>query len=669
MPNLVGDIAISVGADIGPLVRDLTKGSAAVSKFGKDAQASGGGMLLASKAGLALSASVLAASAGMGFLAKRAIDTAGELHDLSIQTGISVANLQAMRQVAEEAGVAHEGLSGAIKKMQVSLGGLQAGTKAQVEAFDALGLSYSDFAGLSPDEQFAKLAESIAAIQDPMLKTNAAVDVFGKAGADLIPMMQGYGAAVAEAAAHQEALGIAMSDADAAQLDDLGDAMGRLGDSAQGAATQFAVAFGPAILEGVEFLTHAMEGLNAMFADFKAFMETTPEEGVFITIAKNTEKATAQLNMMALAYSGLSDGTISAEMMAIADHIAAQDRAFATGAISAEEYKTKMEASFAQIIALIQQVETLDGTDMSGAIGMMNGYAQSIGKALGLMKQLSMAGSVGATTGSAGASASASANVHIGNGPLTSTRPEHAPSGIGGIDWGAPVDTGGGGGGGGGGTDPMQGRIDALVNSLQTQSEIVNEWYLESQAALQAASDAELATIGGRQAAIERLEEEHQERLRGLKDEGKESSLQSVLDSGAEILGAMGTSNKKAAKLQQAFAIGSALMSTYQGAAKELELGVAGYARAAAVIAKGIAYVGSITSAGNSAGGGGGGGRGGGAGSGGGSSAAAPSQGPLEVSLNTYGAGDFMAKMDVASLLSRLNDEAGDRGYRIMVPQ
>ena len=41
MAVVVGDIAISVGADIGPLVRDLSKASGAVSKFGADAGKSG----------------------------------------------------------------------------------------------------------------------------------------------------------------------------------------------------------------------------------------------------------------------------------------------------------------------------------------------------------------------------------------------------------------------------------------------------------------------------------------------------------------------------------------------------------------------------------------------------------------------------------------------------
>ncbi len=48
MASVVGDIAIQVGADISPLVRDLGKGSKAVSKFGNDAKSSTDGIAFAS---------------------------------------------------------------------------------------------------------------------------------------------------------------------------------------------------------------------------------------------------------------------------------------------------------------------------------------------------------------------------------------------------------------------------------------------------------------------------------------------------------------------------------------------------------------------------------------------------------------------------------------------
>jgi hypothetical protein len=159
-----------------------------------------------------------------------------------------------------------------------------------------------------------------------------------------------------------------------------------------------------------------------------------------------------------------------------------------------------------------------------------------------------------------------------------------------------PDETGSSGssGGGGGGANPMQGRIEALVQTLKTETEITAEWYASSLEALNAASEAELAAIGGKHEAIERLEKEHQERLSGIRDAGNQWGVQAALDGGAAILGALASTNKKAQKAQAIFAAASALMSTYQGAAKELEKGTFGFASAAAVIAKGIGFVSAI---------------------------------------------------------------------------
>ena len=163
-----------------------------------------------------------------------------------------------------------------------------------------------------------------------------------------------------------------------------------------------------------------------------------------------------------------------------------------------------------------------------------------------------------------------------------------------------PDETGSSGSSGGGGTNPMQGRIEALVQTLKTETEITAEWYASSLEALNAASEAELAAIGGKHEAIERLEQEHQERLSGIRDAGNQWGVQAALDGGAAILGALVSTNKKAQKAQSIFAAASAFMSTYQGAAKELEKGTFGFASAAAVITKGIGFVTAIKRAGGS---------------------------------------------------------------------
>ena len=102
-----------------------------------------------------------------------------------------------------------------------------------------------------------------------------------------------------------------------------------------------------------------------------------------------------------------------------------------------------------------------------------------------------------------------------------------------------------------------------------------------------------------------RLEEEYRERLAGIQDATNANSVQSVLAGGAQIASALGAQSKKAVKIASAAGAAQALISTYIGAAKEIEKGTFGFATAAAVIAKGTAFVAAIEGAGASQGGGG----------------------------------------------------------------
>jgi len=84
-------------------------------------------------------------------------------------------------------GVALKGLSG-------DLTDAANGNKEAADKFGILGLAISDLQGLSPDKLFETVAKKIAAIQDPTERTARAVDMFGKAGMNLMGMAQDFDA-------------------------------------------------------------------------------------------------------------------------------------------------------------------------------------------------------------------------------------------------------------------------------------------------------------------------------------------------------------------------------------------------------------------------------------------------------------------------------------------
>lgn len=138
------------------------------------------------------------------------------------------------------------------------------------------------------------------------------------------------------------------------------------------------------------------------------------------------------------------------------------------------------------------------------------------------------------------------------------------------------------------------------------------------------------------------------------------AAVQSTQGMASQVLGILGNmfqGNKKIAAAQ-------ALVNAWAGASEALKLPFPQNLLAfGQVLATGMNAVKSIKSATPSGGGGGGGGGGSAA-----TAATANQQGPMQVNLNTYGSGDFISRADFGTMLDRLNQEAGDRGYTIMVP-
>lgn len=156
---------------------------------------------------------------------------------------------------------------------------------------------------------------------------------------------------------------------------------------------------------------------------------------------------------------------------------------------------------------------------------------------------------------------------------------------------------GGGRRGGGSKVDEYARDLERLRESLRTEAQVVEEWKLEQDELLNNSRAIELLGIEGHNEAKIRLEEEYQDRLSSIKELGNQWGLNAALEGGDALLGAMGSFGDKALKLQAVTSAGMALMSTMQGAAKELEKGTFGFATAGLVLAKGASFIAAIKSA------------------------------------------------------------------------
>lgn len=679
------EVKVKVGADTSGLDKGLKGAESRLAAFGGVAKVAG--------------AAVAATGAAVIALTKASLANIDATTKMARSIGLSTSALQDMSLVASEAGVETGKLTSMLGLMQRNISELQKGTKLQTEAFASMGLTIADLQGLSPDEQFRRIAEAMDAITDPTEKTARAMEVFGRGGREAINMLSGYSQRIAEAEEFNRRFGITVGQDVAEGVERANDAVGRISMVFEGLGNRMAGFVAPAIESTanaiVAFAGHVV-GARVTLEDFFGTLENAratlgekifnqlldnpaeianyaPEVATLADETLNLSVAATQtansLQSMAAELERQRAGAIAGEFMDLARSIQEARDELDAKIISAEQFKERMAEAKEESDRLTAALEAADGAGFDGVIGRLgslwdavNAVANEAARMNANLDPSTLETVEGGTIVGTPALGTPGGPV-LGFGSVTGgARPDHL---FGGMTPGNPGGGGrGGGGGGGGGADPMAARLEALQAALATESEIVQAWYDESLDTLTSAMERQMLTEEEYRALRERLEQEHQERMAGIRDAGNKSALEGALSGGAEILNAMGSFNKKALKIAAVFAAGEALISTYKGAAKELEKGVFGFATAAAVIAKGMAFVGAIKSAGSSGGSiaSGGIGRGGTA-----AAAQAPAQQPLDVMLNTYGPGEFIRGADFGVMLDRLNEVAGDRGYRLMM--
>src|SRR5579864_3431774 len=140
--------------------------------------------------GVAAGAAV-AAAAALGEMTKKGIETAAKFELLSQSTGVSTETLSALGFAAKQNGVELDSLATAMERFsRTALTAAQGGMRGQT-AFRQLGISVTDAQGrMKPtNELMLEVADRFSKMQDGALKTGLAMQLFGRAGAQMIPML------------------------------------------------------------------------------------------------------------------------------------------------------------------------------------------------------------------------------------------------------------------------------------------------------------------------------------------------------------------------------------------------------------------------------------------------------------------------------------------------
>jgi len=180
------------------------------------------------------------AETALAALVDRAIEGAANLYDLSQATGTSVAALSALDYVAKQSGISQEAMAKALEKMSKSMFAAASAPATATNAYKTLGVAVVDATGkLRPTQDvLVDLAQKFSTMQDGPAKTALAMQLFGRAGAEMVPLLNRGKAGITDLMDEAKKLGIVIDDDTAAAAKQFEESMNKLSASATGVANR-----------------------------------------------------------------------------------------------------------------------------------------------------------------------------------------------------------------------------------------------------------------------------------------------------------------------------------------------------------------------------------------------------------------------------------------------
>ncbi len=216
--------------------------------------------------GLAGAAAVLAP---LTAAVKHFADTGSQLDDMSQRTGASVEALSGLGYAAKMSGAELEDVEKGLRNVAK---GLAAGD----DGYAAIGLSVEKLKGFAPEDQMRMISEALSQIENPGDRAAAALGIFGKSGAALLPMLSNGAKGIDSLVAEADALGVVMSGKDASAAAVLGDSIDKVAISAGSLVNTIGAQLAPAFTALLAVTTYSI----TTFRDWIA-----ANQGVVLAIA------------------------------------------------------------------------------------------------------------------------------------------------------------------------------------------------------------------------------------------------------------------------------------------------------------------------------------------------------------------------------------------------
>lgn len=242
----IGSLRIALGMNAGEFDRGLKQASVDLAKFAD----------LASSTAKVAAAAIAGAFAAAGIAVGKAFGDMDQINKMSQSAGIAVTALSGLAFAAKLSDVSIEDLGKSVGKLSKNMEEIASGDKAGVAArsMAALGVSVTDASGRmkNAEQVMLEISDKFAGMQDGAGKTALAMNIFGKSGAAMIPLLNGGAEAIRQQKIEAEQLGLTFDGKASAAAERFNDGLTKLGQVFNGVSRTIVSEFGPSMAAAIE---------------------------------------------------------------------------------------------------------------------------------------------------------------------------------------------------------------------------------------------------------------------------------------------------------------------------------------------------------------------------------------------------------------------------------
>lgn len=238
--SVVGALRVILGADTAQFSNGLKQADSRLASFSRKLAG----------VGAAIGASVTAAAVGLGVAIKGTVNEIDKIGKVSQKIGIPVEELSKLQHAADLSGVSMAQLTTGVGRLSQNLEEFAATGKGEAaRVFETLGIEATNANGTlkSSTQIISEVADRFSRMEDGAEKTAFAMELFGRSGRDMIPMLNQGSAGLRDMMKEAEQLGLVIDNKTFRASERFNDNLTRLARAKDGVVRKITSALLPAM--------------------------------------------------------------------------------------------------------------------------------------------------------------------------------------------------------------------------------------------------------------------------------------------------------------------------------------------------------------------------------------------------------------------------------------